>query len=68
MSYPNLERFGYHIKQARLQHGWEPSVLADKVHMSVTDLIDIERGRKDVSIVYAQLLAYALDVSITELL
>jgi len=68
MSYPILTYFGAKIKAARKQRGWEPDELARKIGIPVDELVRMERGTKDVSIVQAQLLAQALDVPITDLL
>ena len=68
MSYQTLNRFGYYVREARKLKGWTPSELAHAVGITEQDLLKIERGAADVSIVIAKQFAAVLDVAITDLL
>ena len=68
VSYQTLSHFGYKIREARKLKGWQPSELAHTVNITERELLKIESGGADVSIVLAKAMAAALDVGITDLL
>jgi len=68
MTYETLSRFGYKVKEARQIKGWEPAHLARALGITEAEVIGIEQGRRDVSIVIAKEFARVLDLGITDLL
>jgi ribosome-binding protein aMBF1 (putative translation factor) len=68
MTYQTLLHFGSKLREARLIKGWQPHDLAHAVGITEAEVLKIEQGRADVSIVIAKEFARVLDVAITDLL
>lgn len=60
-------RFGKHIRQLRLQRGLSQNALAQRIHLNLATLSNIERGRYAIGFNKLESLARALDVSLPEL-
>ena len=63
-----LIQLGKRIKKLRLRRGWTQVVMAEKIGIDRSFLADIERGKRNVSILNLDLIAKGLDVSISKLL
>jgi transcriptional regulator with XRE-family HTH domain len=61
------ERFGYAIKSRRDELGLTQEDLAHAAGIHRTYLSDIERGTRNVSLVNIELLAQAMNISMSEL-
>lgn len=61
------EKFGHKIKQLREQKGYSIEYLANVANIDRTYISDIEKGKRNVSLLIIEKLAKALDVTIQEL-
>jgi transcriptional regulator with XRE-family HTH domain len=61
------ERFGYAVKLRRDELGLTQEELAERAHIHRTYLSDIERGSRNVSLLNIELLAAALELSVSQL-
>jgi transcriptional regulator with XRE-family HTH domain len=61
------ERFGYAIKSRRDELGLTQEALAHTAGIHRTYLSDVERGTRNVSLVNIELLARAMNISMSEL-
>jgi transcriptional regulator with XRE-family HTH domain len=61
------EKFGHKIKQLREQKGYSIEYLANIANIDRTYISDIEKGKRNVSILIIEKLSKALDVTIQEL-
>ena len=68
MTYQTLITFGERVHAERIRQGFTPRGLARRVNISTEEELQIERGKKDVSIVYAKVFAAALHVRLSDLL
>lgn len=62
------EKFGNKVKELRLKKGLSQEKLANMAEIDRTYLPDIEKGKRNVSLIVAERIAFALDVSLKELL
>ena len=61
------ERFGFAVKLRREEVGLTQEDLADKAGIHRTYLSDVERGTRNVSLIYIEQIARALAVTLSEL-
>lgn len=62
------EKFGNKVKEIRLSIGLSQEKLANLAEIDRTYLPDIEKGKRNVSLMVAEKIAKALNVSLKELL
>ncbi len=63
-----LSRLGSRIRKLRLRRGWTQIVMAEHVGIDRSFLADVERGKRNISIVNLDLIAKGLGVSLSRLL
>lgn len=62
-----LVRLGDRIRKLRTKRGWTQVVMAEKVGIDRSFLADVERGKRNVSILNLDLIAKGLKVSLAQL-
>jgi transcriptional regulator with XRE-family HTH domain len=62
-----LVRLGNRIRQLRKKRGWTQVEMAEKVGIDRSFLADVERGKRNVSILNVELMAKGLKVSLSQL-
>ena len=62
-----LVRLGDRIRKLRKKRGWTQTVMAEKVGIDRSFLADVERGKRNVSILNLDLMAKGLKVSLSQL-
>jgi len=62
-----LVRLGDRIRQLRKKRGWTQIEMAEKVGIDRSFLADVERGKRNVSILNLELMAKGLKVSLSQL-
>jgi transcriptional regulator with XRE-family HTH domain len=62
-----LIRLGTRIRKLRKQRGWTQVEMAERVGIDRSFLADVERGRRNVSILNLELMAKGLRVSMSQL-
>jgi len=62
-----LVRLGSRIRKLRKKRGWTQIVMAEKVGIDRSFLADVERGKRNVSILNVELMAKGLKVSLSQL-
>lgn len=62
-----LVRMGNRIRQLRRKHGWTQIQLAERVGIDRSFLADIERGKRNASILTLALIAEGLEVTLSQL-
>jgi transcriptional regulator with XRE-family HTH domain len=62
-----LVRLGDRIRKLRKKRGWTQVVMAEKVGIDRSFLADVERGKRNVSILNLDLMAKGLKVSLSQL-
>jgi transcriptional regulator with XRE-family HTH domain len=62
-----LIRLGQRIRRLRARLGWTQAVLAEKVGIDRSFLADVERGKRNVSILNLALIAEGLGVTLAQL-
>jgi len=62
-----LVRLGDRIRKLRKKRGWTQAVMAEKVGIDRSFLADVERGKRNVSILNVELMAKGLKVSLSQL-
>jgi transcriptional regulator with XRE-family HTH domain len=62
-----LIRLGTRIRKLRKKRGWTQTVMAEKVGIDRSFLADVERGKRNVSILNLDLMAKGLRVSLSQL-
>jgi transcriptional regulator with XRE-family HTH domain len=63
-----LVRLGDRIRTLRKKRGWTQVEMAEKVGIDRSFLADVERGKRNVSILNVELMAKGLKVSLSQLL
>ena len=63
-----LIRLGVRIRKLRLRRGWTQVVMAEQVEIDRNFLADVERGKRNISIVNLNLIAKGLGLSLSRLL
>ncbi len=61
-------RFGRRLKALRKQHGWTQVCLAERLGLDRSYLADIERGKRNVSLVNVEIIAEGFGLSLSQLL
>ncbi|WP_426062684.1 helix-turn-helix domain-containing protein [Flavobacterium sp. DSP2-3-1] len=61
------EKFGHKIKQLREQKGYSIEYLANIANIDRTYISDIEKGKRNISLLIIEKLSKALEVTIQEL-
>ena len=62
-----LIRLGDRIRNLRKKRGWTQVEMAEKVGIDRSFLADVERGKRNVSILNVELMAKGLKVSLSQL-
>jgi transcriptional regulator with XRE-family HTH domain len=62
-----LVRLGARIRTLRKKRGWTQVEMAEKVGIDRSFLADVERGKRNVSILNVELMAKGLKVSLSQL-
>ena len=62
-----LVRLGTRIRKLRKKRGWTQVEMAEKVGIDRSFLADVERGKRNVSILNLDLMAKGLKVSLSQL-
>jgi transcriptional regulator with XRE-family HTH domain len=62
-----LIRLGARIRKLRKKRGWTQVVMSEKVGIDRSFLADVERGKRNVSILNLDLMAKGLRVSLSQL-
>ena len=60
-------RFGRRLRELRLEKGWSQETLANLAEIDRTYLPGIESGKRNISLVVIDKLAFVFDISISEL-
>ncbi len=63
-----LIRLGIRIRQLRRKRGWTQVVMAERVGLDRSFLADVERGKRNISILNLELIAKGLRLSLSQLL
>ena len=63
-----LIRLGGHIRKLRKKRGWTQVEMAERVGIDRSFLADVERGKRNISILNLELIAKGLRVSLAQLL
>lgn len=63
-----LIRLGYRIRTLRKKHGWTQAEMAEKVGIDRSFLADIERGKRNISILNLDIIAKGFKLSLSQLL
>lgn len=62
-----LVRLGERIRKLRKKRGWTQVVMAEKIGIDRSFLADVERGKRNVSILNLDLMAKGLKVTLSQL-
>jgi len=62
-----LTQLGKRIKRLRQSRGWTQVVMAERIGMDRSFLADVERGKRNISILNLHLIAMGLDISLSKL-
>lgn len=62
-----LTRLGARIRRLRGRAGWTQAILAEKVGIDRSFLADVERGKRNISILNLALIAEGLGVTLAQL-
>jgi transcriptional regulator with XRE-family HTH domain len=63
-----LVRLGARIRKLRKARGWTQAEMAERIGIDRSFLADVERGKRNVSILNLELIAKGLRVSLSQLL
>ncbi|HEV2492295.1 MAG TPA: helix-turn-helix transcriptional regulator [Terriglobia bacterium] len=61
-------RFGHRLQKLRRQHGWTQVQLAERLGLDRSYLADVERGKRNISIVNLEIIARGFGLSLSRLL
>jgi len=61
-------RFGLRLRQLRVRNGWTQVQLAEKLGLDRSYLADVERGKRNISIVNLEVIANGFGLSLSRLL
>ena len=67
MSEPLLVGLGNRIRELRKQHRWTQAEMAERVGIDRSFLADVERGKRNISILNLSHIAKGLNVSLSRL-
>ncbi len=62
-----LIRLGVRIRTLRRKRGWTQVVMAEKVGIDRSFLADVERGKRNISILNLELIAKGLKITLAQL-
>jgi transcriptional regulator with XRE-family HTH domain len=62
-----LSGLGNRIRKLRKEHGWTQTVMAEKLGIDRSFLADVERGKRNISILNLDIIAKDLGVSLSRL-
>ena len=68
MAHDLLIGLGGRIRKLRKQRGWTQAVMAEKVGIDRSFLADVERGKRNISILNLDVIAEGLGVTLSKLL
>ncbi len=60
-------RFGRKVRKLRLQHGWTQVDMAEKLGLDRSYLADVERGKRNISILNLDVIAKGFGLSLSRL-
>ena len=60
-------RFGHRLRSLRLKQGWTQVVLAERLGLDRSYLADVERGKRNISIVNLEIIAKGFAMSLSQL-
>ncbi len=60
-------RFGWKVRKLRLQHGWTQVDMAEKLGLDRSYLADVERGKRNISLLNLDVLAKGFGLSLSRL-
>jgi transcriptional regulator with XRE-family HTH domain len=63
-----LTQLGKRIKRLRQSRGWTQVVMAERIGIDRSFLADVERGKRNISILNLHLIAAGLNISLSKLL
>lgn len=63
-----LAELGKRISKLRKRRGWPQVILAERTSLDRSFLADVERGKRNISVLNLYLVAKGLDVSLSRLL
>jgi len=63
-----LIRLGQRIRNLRKRRGWTQVVMAEKVGLDRSFVADVERGKRNISILNLELIAKGFRISLSQLL
>ena len=61
-------RVGRRLRRLRVQHGWTQVQMADRLGLDRSYLADVERGKRNISIVNLEVIAKGFGLSLSRLL
>jgi transcriptional regulator with XRE-family HTH domain len=68
MAHDLLIRLGNRIRRLRKQRGWTQAEMAERVGIDRSFLADVERGKRNVSILNLDLIAKGFNLSLSRML
>jgi len=68
MAHDLLAELGGRIRKLRRKKGWTQVVFAEKTGLDRSFLADVERGKRNISILNLQIIARGLEASLSRLL
>jgi transcriptional regulator with XRE-family HTH domain len=63
-----LMRLGERIRKLRKRHGWTQVVMAEKIGLDRSFIADVERGKRNISILNLEIVAKGFKVTLSQLL
>jgi len=63
-----LARLGDRIRKLRKARGWTQAEMAERVGIDRSFLADVERGKRNISILNLELIAHGFKISLSQLL
>ena len=63
-----LTMLGKRIRKLRLKRGWTQVIMAEQIGIDRSFLADVERGKRNISIINLDLIAKGLETSLSKLL
>ena len=61
-------RFGERLRRLRRQRGWTQVQMAEKLGLDRSYLADVERGKRNISIINLEVIAAGFELSLSKLL
>jgi transcriptional regulator with XRE-family HTH domain len=62
-----LTRLGDRIRKLRKARGWTQAEMAERVGIDRSFLADVERGKRNISILNLELIAHGFEISLSQL-